>query len=89
MKQQQQKPAGATSVRARAKPPAGNGKAAPDDTVDRSTPTAAGNGRDAFIRESAYAFYEARGRVDGHALEDWLKAEAELDHPLAGSGALG
>jgi hypothetical protein len=30
------------------------------------------------IRLTAYAFYEARGRVDGHELEDWLKAEAQV-----------
>jgi hypothetical protein len=27
------------------------------------------------IRERAYALYEARGREDGHDLEDWLRAE--------------
>jgi hypothetical protein len=30
------------------------------------------------IRERAYELYEQRGRVDGHAVEDWLAAEAEL-----------
>ena len=30
------------------------------------------------IRERAYQLYEQRGRADGHALEDWLTAEAEL-----------
>ena len=35
--------------------------------------------RDSAIRETAYAFYEARGRVDGHELDDWLEAEAEVD----------
>jgi hypothetical protein len=30
------------------------------------------------IRERAYELYERRGRVDGHAVEDWLTAEAEL-----------
>lgn len=34
--------------------------------------------REQFISEQAYALYEARGRVDGHALEDWLEAEARL-----------
>jgi hypothetical protein len=28
------------------------------------------------IAEAAYARYEQRGREDGHALEDWLQAEA-------------
>ena len=30
------------------------------------------------IRQRAYQLYEARGREDGHELEDWLRAEAEL-----------
>ena len=30
------------------------------------------------IRARAYELYEQRGRVDGHALDDWLTAEAEL-----------
>jgi Protein of unknown function (DUF2934) len=30
------------------------------------------------IRQRAYELYIERGRVPGHALEDWLQAEAEL-----------
>ena len=30
------------------------------------------------IRRRAYEFYEARGREDGHDLEDWQRAEAEI-----------
>jgi hypothetical protein len=30
------------------------------------------------IRERAYELYEARGREDGHDLEDWLRAEEEI-----------
>lgn len=30
------------------------------------------------IRVRAYQLYEQRGRTDGHDLEDWLRAEAEL-----------
>ncbi len=30
------------------------------------------------IRLRAYALYEARGREDGHELDDWLQAEAEI-----------
>jgi hypothetical protein len=30
------------------------------------------------IAQRAYEFYLDRGRVDGYAVEDWLKAEAEL-----------
>lgn len=30
------------------------------------------------IRSRAYHLYETRGYVDGHALDDWLEAKAEL-----------
>jgi len=30
------------------------------------------------IAQRAYALYEARGRGDGHDLDDWLEAEREL-----------
>lgn len=30
------------------------------------------------IRRRAYDLYEQRGREDGHDIEDWLQAEAEL-----------
>ena len=30
------------------------------------------------IRVRAYQLYEQRGKRDGHALDDWLEAEAEL-----------
>ena len=30
------------------------------------------------IARRAYELYEARGREDGHDLEDWLCAEAEI-----------
>lgn len=35
-----------------------------------------GNGAWELIAMKAYELYEQRGHVDGHALEDWLKAEA-------------
>ena len=31
------------------------------------------------IRRLAYDFYEERGKFDGHDLDDWLHAEAELN----------
>lgn len=31
-----------------------------------------------IIRRRAYELYEKRGRVNGHAEEDWLLAEAEV-----------
>ncbi len=30
------------------------------------------------IRRRAHELYEARGREDGHDLDDWLRAEAEV-----------
>ena len=30
------------------------------------------------MRLRAYRFFEKRGRKHGHALEDWLRAEAEV-----------
>ncbi len=32
------------------------------------------------ISRLAYLLYEARGRVDGHDVEDWLLAEAQLEN---------
>ncbi len=31
-----------------------------------------------YIRLRAYQIYEQRGRQDGHDVEDWLEAEAEI-----------
>ena len=30
------------------------------------------------VRARAYELYEVRGRMDGHAEEDWLQAESEV-----------
>jgi DUF2934 family protein len=35
-----------------------------------------GNGTWYLIAMKAYELYEQRGREDGYALEDWIKAEA-------------
>ncbi len=32
------------------------------------------------IRHRAYQLYEERGREDGHALDDWLRAEGEVNN---------
>ncbi len=37
------------------------------------------------IRLRAQELYEARGREDGHALDDWLCAEAEITQKKAGT----
>lgn len=55
----------------------------PDDPDQGRRPD--GIDREQLVREAAYYRYEARGGVDGHALEDWLKAEAEVDQ-LFGCG---
>jgi len=34
--------------------------------------------REEQIRRRAYELYETRGREDGHAIDDWLQAEAEI-----------
>ena len=30
------------------------------------------------VRTRAYELYEVRGKIDGHAEEDWLQAECEV-----------
>jgi hypothetical protein len=32
------------------------------------------------VRQRAYELYVQRGRVNGHAVDDWLRAEAEIVH---------
>ena len=31
------------------------------------------------IRQRAFELYEARGREEGHDIDDWLQAEAEIE----------
>ncbi len=38
------------------------------------------------IARRAHEIYEARGGVDGKALEDWLQAEREIDSELSAGG---
>ena len=35
------------------------------------------------IRMRAYDLYAERGKVDGHALNDWLQAEKEIETAIA------
>ena len=37
------------------------------------------------IRLRAQELYEARGREDGHELDDWLRAEEEITQKKAGT----
>jgi Protein of unknown function (DUF2934) len=39
------------------------------------------------IRLCAFDLYEQRGRMDGHSLEDWLHAEAEVLGKIFSRGA--
>lgn len=66
-------------------PRAGNSKPAPSE----HTAQADGEGdHEEAIRLAAYACYEARGRIDGHALDDWLAAKAQVERSdAAHSGA--
>ena len=42
------------------------------------TTTSVGLSLEEDIRRRAYQLYEERGREDGHDLDDWLSAEAEI-----------
>lgn len=50
-------------------------RGAADGEVERED----GKSRAERIRVAAYQLYEARGRADGHDMDDWLAAEAALD----------
>jgi hypothetical protein len=49
------------------------GRLMPSDPVGSANPN-----REEAIRVKAYEIYEQRGRQEGHAIEDWLRAEAQL-----------
>jgi hypothetical protein len=51
----------------------------PTKTTSISGRTTAEVDREEQIRLRAYELYEARGRGDGHDVEDWLEAEAEIN----------
>lgn len=59
--------------------------AAKGDGTAHRRDVSSGHGRDEAIRLTAYAYYEARGPVDGYDLDDWLKAEAQFDQTSASS----
>jgi DNA relaxase NicK len=46
-------------------------------------------GMEERIRQRAYELYEERGREEGHAEEDWLRAEAEVRKPLSQAAKAG
>lgn len=49
--------------------------------------TAAEEDMQELIRTRAYELYVERGRIDGFAEEDWLRAESEVLSPLHGGGS--
>jgi hypothetical protein len=53
--------------------------APPPAAADTAAAAPPAEQKDAFVREAAYFYFEARGRTCGHELEDWLKAEAEFE----------
>lgn len=48
---------------------------------DQAEPSA--DARETMIREAAYYLAESRGFAPGHDLEDWLRAERDIDAALA------
>jgi hypothetical protein len=50
-----------------------------DPTKKQSAALVADPSLEEKIRLRAYTLYEERGRADGHDVDDWLRAEAELN----------
>ena len=46
-------------------------------TIDESQPDKSSLIPEGLIAQRAYALYLARGREDGHDVEDWIRAERE------------
>ncbi len=67
-------------------------KAAAQQTKSGHSPSARGaisdTSRTQAISAIAFALYEARGREGGHELDDWLRAEAQVDHALVAPDTL-
>jgi len=65
-------------------------KSSPKRTPTASAARPNGEGdHEESIRLAAYAFYEARGHADGHALEDPLAAKALVEQSTAGPASTG
>lgn len=65
------------------RPPAGTEAAAPlEPAAPYEHERITGPSREELIRRRAYDLYQRNGCVDGHALDDWLAAEAELDRDV-------
>jgi hypothetical protein len=57
------------------------------DPTKKQSAAAAEPSREEKIRLRAHALYEERGREDGHDVDDWLRAEAELTTKAVGTAA--
>ena len=66
-----------------ADPPASESVASPDPKVTISFST---GDRESMIRTAAYFRAQQRRFESGHALEDWLAAEAEIDAAMLENG---
>jgi len=58
-----------------------------DPTKKQSAAVVADPSLEEKIRLRAYTLYEERGREDGHDVDDWLRAEAELTAKAVGTAA--
>jgi hypothetical protein len=74
-------PARTNAHRAEAKPDSRSTAANTASTAPPADP------RHAMIAEAAYFRSEKRGFADGHELDDWLAADADIDRQLGGATA--
>jgi len=51
--------------------------------ITAQQPTESTSKRQEQIRRRAYELFEQRGREDGHELDDWLQAKAEVTEQTA------
>jgi DUF2934 family protein len=58
-----------------------------DPTKKQSAAVVADPSLEEKIRLRAYTLFEERGREDGHDVDDWLRAEAELTGKAVGTAA--
>ena len=62
-------------------------QAAVQPAAERKPAVSEAEKREVMIRLAAYSFYERRGLIAGHELEDWLQAEMEVDRQLAAANS--
>ena len=57
------------------------------DSRNKPIAVAEPTGIEEEIRKRAYELFEARGREEGHELEDWLRAEDQITGHKSGAAA--